>query len=185
LHLCRCWRLSCRRQHHRRIQSRKNYSLTSFLHSSCRSSHSDQGFILSRLAAFLGTGGCDCETRLSSRNAAACSQFTVGSRIRQGIALISRFAFRCNTCPSSWHLITVKMRPNPAWDGSSECLRAHENNRPSSFIGHRRSGIPIAPCCPARSRRSAAPSIRLSGRAEFFRTSRQETPLSGNPAHRQ
>ena len=43
---------------------------------------------LSQLAAFLGTGGYVCETTLSSRNATAFSQFTVGPRIRQGIAPI-------------------------------------------------------------------------------------------------
>jgi len=44
---------------------------------------------LSQLAAFLGTGGHVCEMTLSSRNATAFSQFTVGPLIRQGIAPIS------------------------------------------------------------------------------------------------
>jgi hypothetical protein len=44
--------------------------------------------VLSQLAAFVGTGGYVCETTLSSRNAMAFSQFTVGPGIRQGIAPI-------------------------------------------------------------------------------------------------
>jgi hypothetical protein len=31
---------------------------------------------------------------------------------------------RCNACLFSWHLLTVRMRPDPVWDGFFRCLRA-------------------------------------------------------------
>jgi hypothetical protein len=46
LHLCRGLRLPCRWQSHRRTQNSQNYSFCSFLHSSCRSSRSDQRLFL-------------------------------------------------------------------------------------------------------------------------------------------
>ena len=189
LHLRRGRRLPCRRQCYCRAQSKLKYSSYSFLHSYRRSSHSDQRLFLSRLTTFPGTGGHVCETNLSSRNAAAFSQFTVGPRIRQGIAPISLSAFRCNTCPFFWHLITVKMRPNPAGMAPSDACRPYEKNRTPSCMGHRRGDFPSPTCGPARARKScaAAASIRQTGCAEFLSASRafrQETPLPGDPAHR-
>src|SRR6266850_1333347 len=150
LHLCRCWRLPCRRQCYCRAQSRLKYSSTSFPHSYRRSSHSEQRLFLSRLATFPGTGGHACETSLSSRNAAAFSQFTVGSLIRQGIASISLPAFRCNDCLSSRHLLTVRMPPNSGGMAPSDACRPHEKNRTPSRIGHRHSDFHSPTCRPAR-----------------------------------
>ena len=95
-----------------------------FLHSFRRSSHSDQRLFLSRLQRFSVTGGDLCETTLSSRNAAAFSQFTVAPHIRQGIAplsLLRRSVQRLPLFPAS---VNSEDASKPARDGSLKCSPA-------------------------------------------------------------